>query len=57
MMVVQKANKEYVAEEKYFVVKQGIFYAARQRGPIRAVLGDSVKLKIETVFADLNKAV
>ena len=56
-MVVQKANKEYVAEEKYFVVKQGIFYPARQRGPIRAVLGDSVKLKIETVFADLNKAV
>jgi 4-hydroxy-tetrahydrodipicolinate synthase len=51
----QKTLDEYVAVEKYLLVKQGIFTSARQRGPVNIILSDEVKKEIDKVFADLQE--
>ena len=57
LITFQTTLDAYVAVEKYLLVKQGIFTSARQRGPVRIILDDATKSKIDNAFENLQRVV
>ena len=57
LITFQTTLDAYVAVEKYLLVKQGIFTSARQRGPVRIILDDVTKTKIDQAFENLQRVV
>ena len=57
LITFQTTLDAYVAVEKYLLVKQGIFTSVRQRGPVRIILDDVTKTKIDEAFENLQRVV
>ena len=57
LITFQTTLDAYVAVEKYLLVKQGIFTSTRQRGPVRIILDDVTKTKIDEAFENLQRVV
>ena len=57
LITFQTSLDAYVAVEKYLLVKQGIFTSARQRGPVRIILDEDTKTKIDNAFENLQQVV
>ncbi len=57
LITFQSTIDEYVAVEKYLLVKQEIFTSTNQRGPVSAVLSAETKAQIDLAFAALQSTV
>ena len=57
LITFQTTLDAYVAVEKYLLVKQGIFTSTRQRGPVRIILDNATKTKIDEAFENLQRVV